>query len=128
MDGSTISTIGYTEPSAQERIDAFLAQDRARHILLDIRYRPYSRWRPAFNHQALYERYGVQYAHEQALGNVNYQGGPIALLDAAKGVELVLNLLRNGNTVMLLCACKDYERCHRKVVYELIIAALAEAR
>lgn len=122
---SELLTIGYTEPGAQERIDAFLGQSE-RHILCDIRFRPYSRWRPAFNHGALRERHGEQYALFLDLGNVNYQDphGDIVLNNPDTGVRDILNLLESGRSVMLMCACKDYERCHRKVVYELVRGAL----
>lgn len=123
---SELLTIGYTEPNALERIDAFLAGDRATHILCDIRYRPYSRYRPAFNRGALVQRYGEQYHLLPALGNVNYIDPTkgIVLNDPDRGIHDVLDLLKSGRSLMLLCACKDYARCHRKVVYELVMAAM----
>jgi len=34
--------------------------------------------------------------------------------------------LQHGYSVVLLCACKDYETCHRKVVAEMIQQVLRE--
>jgi|SRR5882762_1523488 len=125
----TLETIGYTEPDAQSRIEAFLAQDRARHILMDIRYSPRSRWLPQYNRSALYNRYGVQYAHCSVLGNLNYRpedrAKGIEIADPEQGIARVVNLLKNDCSLMLLCACKDYEQCHRKIVYELIMQEIA---
>lgn len=115
-----LQTIGYTEPDAQARLDAFMAAPNA--ALVDIRYSPRSRWQPAFNQKRLIERYGDQYIHCKALGNINYNNREqgIKLADPEKGVVRVVELLQAGHAVMLLCACKDYEQCHRKVAYELV--------
>lgn len=126
VDYPPVQTIGYTEPGAEERIEAFLSQEEA--ALIDIRLQPRSRWQPAFNRSALEKRYPAQYIHVQALGNVNYKdrGRGIDLLDAKSGLQQLLYLLRYGHPIMLLCACKNYEQCHRKVVYEMIAQALWE--
>lgn len=118
-------TLGYTEPDAQQRLDAFMA--RPDTGLVDIRYSPRSRWRPEFNQAALIERYGaLRYGHCKALGNVNYNkpGEPIKLSDPFMGTRMVIHLLQGGRSLILLCACKDYERCHRKTAYDLIVSAL----
>lgn len=121
-----ILTIGYTEENAQERIDAFLSNEDA--ALVDIRLQPRSRWQPQFNKAALEARYPAQYIHVQKLGNLNYRPADrakgIDLLDAQSGVSAIIYLLAQGYPVMLMCACKDYEHCHRKVVYELLQARL----
>ena len=123
----TILTIGYTEPDAQARIDEFLADENA--ALVDIRLQPRSHWQPAFNKSALEARYPAQYVHVEALGNVNYKDRArgIDLLDAKRGISQLVYLIAQGYPVMLMCACKDYERCHRKVVYELIMSELDKA-
>lgn len=124
-----LQTIGYTEPDAQARIDAFLAQDE-NAALIDIRLSPRSRWQTAFNKAALEARYPTQYLHVQELGNLNYKDRTrgIDLLDAPSGTRQLLYLIEHGRSLMLLCACKDYESCHRKVVYELLLAAMAERK
>lgn len=119
-------TLGYTEPNAMPRLDAFLAQPDTG--LVDIRFSPRSRWYPEFNQAALLRRYGsLKYGHCRELGNVNYNkpGEPIELFTPEEGVRRVIRLLQSGCSVMLLCACKDYEHCHRKIAFDLIMAALA---
>ena len=55
-------TLGYTEPDACQRLDAFM--DRPQTGLIDIRYSPRSLWYPEFNQKALLERYGTRkYGH-----------------------------------------------------------------
>ena len=89
-------TLGYTEPDAQQRLDAFMATTGAG--LVDIRYSPRSRWRPEFNQAALIERYGaLKYGHCKALGNVNYNKPcePIKLSEPFAGVRMVIGLLQS---------------------------------
>jgi hypothetical protein len=98
-------------------------------MLVDIRYSPWSRWQPQWRKAVMRERYGYRYLHLKALGNVNYNkpGRPIQLLDPEKSVQAAAQFLQSGWSMMLLCACKNYETCHRKVVYDLISQALAES-
>ena len=125
-----IHTIGYTEPNAQVRIDAFLSKPNA--CLVDIRFSARSRWNQSFRQDRLAQKYGAQYIHCPSLGNLNYRpedrSKGITIADPETGILVVRNLLSGGNDVMLLCGCKEYERCHRKVVYELLTERLASQR
>jgi hypothetical protein len=58
----------------------------------------------------------------KALGNVNYRlpGAPIQLLDADDDIQWAVENLQAGYSLILLCACWDDERCHRRMVKELI--------
>ncbi len=124
MKHGTLLTIGYGEPDAASRIKVFLTEPRT--LLVDIRYSPWSRWKPAWRKAALRDTYQHSYVHLKALGNVNYNrpGQPIHLLNPDGPVRAAVQFLQSGGSLMLLCACKEYERCHRKVVYELICQAL----
>lgn len=122
-----IQTIGYMEENAIERIAAFMADENA--VLLDIRETPVSRWKPAFNRKALIEQFGgFRYGWWPEFGNINHRPEDrhkgIALADPQAGLTRILKVLESGRSVMLMCACKDYEKCHRKTVYELIMAEL----
>jgi hypothetical protein len=117
-------TMGYAAPGSMERLEEFLSQEKV--MLVDIRFSPRSRWCPAWNKKALIERTDGRYLHVPELGNRNYNqlGKPIELagpLESAR--ESLVSLLQEGFSVMLLCACKDYEVCHRKVVYELVVSS-----
>jgi uncharacterized protein YeaO (DUF488 family) len=41
-----------------------------------------------------------------------------------QAIEGAVGLLQVGFSLVLLCACKDYETCHRKVVAEMIQQAM----
>lgn len=112
MKRGTLQTIGYTQPEANARIDTFLAQPRA--FLVDIRLKPYSRFRPTWNRSALQSRYGRRYVHLRGLGNVHSQDRtqPIHLLDPEPHVQHLAEQLNEG--------------CHRKTVYEQVLLALGE--
>ena len=122
-------TIGYMEDNAMELIAAFMSDENA--VLLDIRETPRSRWKPAFNRNQLIEQFGgFRYGWWPEFGNINHRPEDrhkgIVLADPQTGLERIRKVLESGRKVMLLCACKDYERCHRKVVYELIMAEMAK--
>ena len=118
-----VVTLGYAQRGASERLEAFLClQEKV--CVVDIRLSPRSRWNPIWNKNALIERTGERYLHLPELGNRNYNqpGEPIVLADPVKGLESLLGLLQDGFAVLLLCACKEYGRCHRKVVYDLLVS------
>ena len=124
MTTGRLETLGYAQAYAHEQIEAFLAHPRS--YLVDIRYKPYSRWNTNWNRDALAKRYGRDYVHLPGLGNLNYAHKelPIQLADPERHISHLAQCLKRGYSYLLLCACKDYERCHRKVVYERILAVL----
>jgi uncharacterized protein (DUF488 family) len=122
MTLGTLETIGYSEPGAVARIETFLT--RPRSGLVDIRYSPRCRWDAQWNAAALLAKYGsTKYIHLKCFGNVNYNcpGQPIQLAAPEERLNSLVNALLAGSSLLLLCACKDYERCHRKVVYDLVM-------
>ena len=123
----TLATLGYTEPDALARVEAFVARPRA--YLIDIRLAPYSAHAPTWNKPALASRYGRCYAHLRGLGNVHYQDRRqgIRLLDPEPHLEALAEGLRRGVSYLLLCACRDAQRCHRSLVADLLRARLLGA-
>jgi hypothetical protein len=127
MSIGKLETIGYTEKDAAQRLETFLAQPRTG--LVDIRYSPRCRWDAQWNKSALQAKYGTRkYIHLRCFGNVNYNkpGQPIQLANPDERLASLVNFLLNDASLMLLCACKDYERCHRKTVYDLVMQAVQE--
>lgn len=122
----TLETIGYTQQDAWQRIETFVARPRA--YLVDIRFKPYSTWNPRWNRTALQARYPHRYVHLPGLGNLNYghRDQPIQLADPDRHVAHLAEMLVRGTSYLLLCACKDYEHCHRKTVYDLVMIALGQ--
>jgi hypothetical protein len=71
---------------------------------------------PGWNRIQLERLLGARYQHLKALGNRNYKSGEIALVDLAGGLQQVEALLDAFDGVVLMCACRDGQRCHRRRV------------
>ena len=104
-----IYTTGYTDkkiadlPNLLENLDA---------VLVDIRFSPNSRqivWTKNYLSLLLKRRYH----HVPQLGNRAFKEGKIQIQNLELGIRLVTNLDYN---VVLLCACKKLNECHRFVV------------
>lgn len=124
MKHGRVSALGYAAPNAALLLEALMSEPNT--LLVDIRLSPLSRWSPAWRGSVLARRYGSRYQHLPAFGNVNYRtSGSIQLADVDAGIEWAMKHLLQGEHLVLLCACKDYVRCHRKVVYDLLQSQLA---
>ena len=119
MSCGKLYTIGYAALEGVEQLQGLFPQQV---LLIDIRYYPASRWRPEWSRKRLIERFSTNYCHIRELGNINYRSStlPIKLVDAAAGVSWIAGFLQAGRDVCLLCACADWENCHRRVVAELL--------
>ena len=118
-------TVGYAGLQSIEQLQSFLAQ---KIFLVDIRYYPSSRWQPEWSRKQLIARFAPNYRHIRELGNINYHSLdlPIQLLDAKQGISWIVPMLQQGQDMCLLCACADWQRCHRREVAELIQRELAD--
>lgn len=86
-------------------------------VLCDIRLVPYSR-QAGWNKKRLVEQFGDAYRHIPELGNLNYKNGkPVQIADLGAGLEVVLEIL-DSRPVVVMCVCRDFSRCHRRVVAE----------
>jgi uncharacterized protein (DUF488 family) len=116
-----IYTFGYNGRDPQALRDLLVEMDA---VLVDIRFNPVSR-QPGWNRYDTKETIGLatllgnSYCYMSALGNVNYKGGDIELKAPAIGVAM-LQILAEEHTVVLMCACREFEKCHRKTVSELL--------
>jgi len=113
-----IYTVGYSGISADE-LEALVRRRQA--LLMDVRLKPYSR-RKGFDKFSLQRRLGSAYIHASGLGNINYRGGDVKLLDPFPWIEQIAKLQEEGCNVVLMCICKEVEGCHRKQVCELLEA------
>jgi Protein of unknown function, DUF488. len=104
-----IFTTGYTG-KAVEQLPALL--DFYEAVLADIRFAPTSRhleWRKTYLALLLKNRY----RHVPALGNRLYKSDGVQI----HNMELGIRLVESWNTnVILLCACAELEKCHRRLV------------
>lgn len=122
-----IQTIGYTGRKPAE-IAAIVRESDG--LLLDIRYSAKSR-NPAWNKRQLEEMLSGKYCHLWEWGNVNYKGGEIDIADYDYGLTMLQAIIKDaeaagnlsGNEIILLmCACKDADHCHRTEVARLLRA------
>ncbi len=118
-DYGKLYSVGYASLIGVEQLQEVLGPNV---LLIDIRYYPSSRWRPEWSRKRLMERFAQNYCHLRELGNVNYRSSelPIELLDAKVGISQIASLLFEGRDICLLCACADWQKCHRRVVAELL--------
>lgn len=119
----TLLTLGYHEPDALSQLQEFMSNPKTQ--LIDIRYRARAPWSHIWTKKALEAAYGERYVHVRELGNVNYQDPhlPIQLFNPGKVIAHYVSLLKSGISLVLLCACQDYEHCHRKTVSEILTLA-----
>jgi len=127
VDQEPVFTIGY----GARDIDAFIAALRQHDIefLLDVRSRPFSRYKPDFSKDALEGHVrdaGIRYvfmgdtlggrpddpACYDAAGKVNYAAVEARALYQA-GLDRVANAHAQGRRVALMCSEGKPENCHR---------------
>lgn len=106
--------VGYGNAKHRDLI-ARLMQDETM-LLVDTRISPRSAV-PGWHRTSLEHRYGKQYKHlGETLGNKNYKGGPIEIVDLDCGLLDLQQLLLDGHTILLLCGCSKHQECHRWVI------------
>jgi uncharacterized protein (DUF488 family) len=110
----TLGYLAWTPAAFVQRVEVLGA------VVADIRFSPSSR-HPAWRQTALKRTLEVWYHHVPTLGNRNYKGGPVEIVDLDAGLEVVHELLE-ASPVLLLCACRDVQRCHRRLVAEACTA------
>jgi uncharacterized protein (DUF488 family) len=114
MSSPSLYTLGYAQWSIEE-VDRQI--DELDALLVDVRHSPYTS-KPGFSKPELASRFGTDYLHAPEFGNINYdKEEPMSLADPADGLRLLR--ARDGPFV-LLCGCRDPERCHRSRVAVLI--------
>ncbi len=66
-----------------------------------------------WNEESLRQAFGARYKHIRALGSASYRGNSVRIQDFDAGLRAIAE---SGRPVVLMCACKEYEHCHRSVV------------
>ena len=112
-----IYTAGYL---AGWKPEALVAKaKRLKALVVDVRLVPLSRV-AGFSEVDLKHAMGDSYIWLREWGNLNYRsGGPVQLGDFEGGLA---KLGGRAENVILLCACRDVNVCHRKVVAEKLAA------
>ena len=114
MPEKTAFTAGYLGHTPEQLL---AIADRMDALVVDIRWSPDSRvpgWRQSYLARTL----GARYHYVRELGNVCYRvGPPVQIADLAAGLGILREL---PSPLILLCACRDYETCHRRDVGEAL--------
>lgn len=120
----TLYTLGYAGLRDATDLRARLGNDA--EIVIDIRMRPYSNNR-AFSTatRRTVEEAGYGYRHLVGLGNVEYRTGGTRLARPEE-IGTLVDLLRAGIHVAIMCACRDADSCHRRVVAGLARQQMAD--
>lgn len=88
-------------------------------VVFDIRFSPRSQ-QPEWSGEALRDLLGRRnYRHLPTLGNRNFKGGPIAIANLQRGIDVVL-ITTEYSPAVLLCQCPDEATCHRHIVAEIL--------
>jgi hypothetical protein len=121
-------TFGYSGLCSADDLRRFLAGARI-DTIIDVRLRPWGR--SPFNgpvpSRFLIESVGPAYRWDQRLGNLGYKRGTIEIADIAAVADIV-DELRAGRSVALLCVCAKPESCHRLVLAEEALRRLPGLR
>jgi len=103
-------TIGY---GGKKPVDFFAELEELKpDVIVDVRENPFHAFLGAYTRKGLEMRLGSRYIWIKELGNTS-RVLPPTLVDEALGLEKLHALMQHHNRVVLLCAEKDEERCHR---------------
>jgi Protein of unknown function, DUF488 len=114
-----IATIGYHQPQAWQIVTRMVCEQDWH--LVDIRYNRRS-YLDEWSGSSLWRHFRSSYHAVPELGDVNQlaPANPLQLLDPATGLATVTTWLEAGIDCLLLCACPDWQRCHRRLVATLL--------
>ena len=116
-DMPTLYTIGYGG-RAPQALRVLLPPDA---LVLDIRLKAWSRdqrW-CSFNLSTTLPKLGLRYRHDPRLGNLDYRSDSVRIADTSAIVPLALSVM-SGETIVLMCVCRQPRDCHRLVVCDLV--------
>jgi len=114
---------GYSALGTREWVDELMLQPNM--LLIDTRLKAYS-WRCDWREDALKAKYGKRYRQAgRLLGNLNYQGGPIKIVDLDGGVKGLMMYLNEGRDLILLCQCV-HDGCHRHEILKALCEVMPD--
>lgn len=90
-------------------------------MVIDVRFLPAS-YSPFWKKNHLDKSLGNNYIHLPELGNKNFNSPEkqIEIVDIESGTKKVIGYMELGINCILLCACEDVEKCHRKIISRYI--------
>ncbi|MCS7301809.1 MAG: DUF488 domain-containing protein [Fimbriimonadales bacterium] len=116
-DTPILATVGYQGWRTPDALYCALTRAYTRWVLVDVRYRPQSP-NPNWRRETLQRVFSDRYRLLPEWGNAAHASGGVRIVDYEAGKAEIRALLHAGITPVLLCACRDWETCHRRVVAE----------
>lgn len=112
-----ISTIGYGGKKPEE----FFQELESLHpdLVIDVRENPDRAFLGTYTRSGLKKVLGERYLWIHELGNRS-RSMPPTLVNEEEGLRKLTELLKKYSHVVLLCAEKDEERCHREYIKDKI--------
>jgi uncharacterized protein (DUF488 family) len=125
MAVGSLYTFGYAELRTGQGLRELL--DGKVDLVVDIRINRFSGLIPFSKRtQETVESAGYAYLWVKELGNAGHRRpGPMRLVDPS-AVRVLVDELRAGRNVALMCACSSIWRCHRRLVVDLVRKALPQ--
>lgn len=122
---NTLYTLGYANWSAAQVAGEVRQRDG---LVVDVRLVPFTE-KPGFSKGDLSAQLGQRYVHLEELGNASYQEDAIEIRDLDVGLHMLETLAeeRAPESFLLMCGCKDWRTCHRRVVAEAAAKRLGTA-
>jgi hypothetical protein len=116
--GVKIYTLGYAQQGSAERLQTLMHDPSM--LLIDARMHPRTSYQPWDGH-TLKAVWGRRYHWAgRYLGNINYKGGPINIVDIDTGVHGLGRYHDEGHSQVIICGCKNYDECHRSHIVEAL--------
>ncbi len=114
-----VATIGYHQPQAWQIVTRMVCE-QGWHVV-DIRYNRRA-YLEEWSGSSLRRHFRSSYHAVPELGDVNHLApeNPMQLLDPATGLATVTTWLEAGIDCLLVCACPDWQHCHRRLVATLL--------
>lgn len=126
--------VGYNAYNSEQNVKDLMSNPRM--LIIDTRLKPWS-YRPGWCKDdqdkaglrvpGLQSQWGRRYRFAgKVLGNLNYKGGPIKIINLDEGIRGLRYYLVRGYSLILLCQCSDVESCHRAVIMRALKASMPE--
>ncbi len=118
----SLATFGYADKKTLWELQAAL-QVNPHALIIDTRLHPFCHWSTFWQQKSLEVAYEQRYIWRgDWLGNIHYNKPELSikLAHEEQGILWLVRGLEKGFTLILLCGCFEYEKCHRKVIYDKV--------
>ncbi len=120
----SLATFGYAAKNTLREI-GWAMRSNPQALVIDTRLSPWCQWSHVWRRASLEIAWERRYIWRgDWLGNVNHHDStlPIQLANEEAGIAWLVRGLEKGYTLILLCACANYDHCHRKVIVNRVRA------